>query len=221
MRLTILAAIALSVSAASAVADNSKYFVEVYKYAYAEPSVMTKDSEIGFIGLGYQNYGAQDEDGIISTARLFIGTTKYASTSTGTTTDDLTTGFSSEVAYKKESFFVGLGYRYLFDKWGDKQSSTGAYTYNRKSQYLYMPVGIIRYNEKGGYLKTQFNYLLGGTQTSYLTRPGYTTTTNKQKSGYGLEVEYAPNSKYSIFAKHWSINKSTINNGLFGVKIKF
>ena len=231
MRLILSAAIVSAFGTAS-YADSSKsqFFVELYTYGYSEPSVMSKDSEVGFVGLGYQNYGAQYQDGFISNARYFVGTTKYKSASTGTTKDDLTTGFSGEVAYKKEAFFVGLGYRQLDDHWGGKQSSTGHWSYDRKSRYLYAPFGSIFYNEKGGYLKTQFNYLIIGKQTSYLDRPGYTTTTNRQKSGYGIEVEYAPNNKYGVFLNRWSIDDSTVNNGLYepnntttelGIKITF
>lgn len=225
-----LTAVALAFGTPSTATDTSQYFVELYDYKYTEPGLMSKVSPYAFAGIGYQDYKSQYQNGFVGNAKYFVGTTDYTSSSTGKTKNDLTTGLSGEISYKYNSFYVGLGFRQLNDRWGGKQSSTGAYTYDRKSQYLYMPFGIIRYNEKGGYLKTQVNYLLRGTQTSYLNRPGYTTTTNKQKSGYGLEVEYAPNSRYSIFAKHWSIDKSTINNGLhepnnttneFGVKIKF
>ena len=217
MRLILSAAIALGCSTASYADDSkSQFFVELYTYGYTEPSVMSKDAEIGFVGLGFQNYGSADEDGFIANGRYFVGTTAYSSSGTGTTDNDLTSGFSAEVAYKKQSFFAGLGYRQLYDNWGGKQSSTGHWSYDRKSQYLYVPIGSMVYMENGGHFKSQFNYLIGGKQTSYLGGlSGYADTTNTQKSGWGVELEYAPLENYAMFVRHWNIEDSTVNNGLY------
>ena len=200
--------------------NSDRYFIELYSYGYEEPSLMTKDSEIAFFSLGWQDYGMAGSDGFIGNARYFYGTTEYASTSTGTTSGDPTSGVQAELAYKWSmtdyDLFAGLGYRQLFDDWGGKQSSTGHWSYDRRSKYLYAPIGILNHIEGGGYFKGQLNYLIEGTQTSYLGYlSGYSDTTNTQNSGYGLELEYSPNEKYAVFMRYWDIEDSTVNNSMY------
>jgi len=202
-------------------ADSSRTYIEMYNYGYDEPNLMTKDSSIAFFSLGFQDYGTIDTDSIIGNVRYFIGETDYWSTSTGTTSNDPTYGFSGELAYKRTisnyGIFLGLGYRQLYDDWAPKQSSTGHWAYDRKSEYLYLPLGIINYFGESGYFKSQLNYLIEGTQTSYLGYLGgsYLDTINDQSSGYGLDLEYSSGNAYSIFIRYWNIDDSTINNGLY------
>jgi len=202
-------------------ADTSRTYIEIYHYGYNEPNLMTKDSSIAFFGLGFQDYGIVDTNSVIGNVRYFIGDTDYWSTSTGTTSNDPTYGFSGELAYKwsmnTHGIFVGLGYRQLYDDWAPKQSSTGHWTYDRKSEYFYLPLGVINYFGESGYIKSQFNYLIEGTQTSFLGYLGgsYLDTINDQSSGYGLDLEYSTGNAYSVFLRYWNIDDSTVNNGLY------
>ena len=197
--------------------NSDRYFIELYSYGYEEPSVMTKDSEIAFFSLGWQDYGMAGSDGFIGNARYFYGTTEYASTSTGTTSGDPTSGVQAELAHKWSmtdyDLFAGLGYRRLFDDWGGKVSSTNNWTYDRRSEYFYAPIGILNHIEGGGYFKGQFNYLIEGTQTSYLSDGGsYSDVTSTQNSGYGLELEYSPQSNYAVFLRYWDIDDGTVES---------
>ena len=210
-----LTAVALAFGTPSTATDTSQYFVELYDYKYTEPGLMSKVSPYAFAGIGYQDYKSQYQNGFVGNAKYFVGTTDYTSSSTGKTKNDLTTGLSGEISYKYNSFYVGLGFRQLNDRWGGKQSSTGHFTYNRRSQYLYAPLGNIIYNNRGGYFKYQVNYLISGNQTSYITQAGYSQTTNTQDSGYGVELEWLPNHNYGVFATHWNIADSSVNNGLY------
>jgi hypothetical protein len=53
-------------------------------------------------------------------------------------------GYDLKTASKRAVFspFVGLGYRYLFDGSEGKKTSSGATGYDRKSNYLYSPMGL-------------------------------------------------------------------------------
>ena len=220
MKVIILSTICALVSSV-ANADNSKYYVELYGYRYDEPSVMTKNSETLFLSLGFQDYGKDGVVSVIGNGRYFYGTTKYDSTSSGTTNGDLTFGYLLEAAFKWTindiNVFTGLGYRTLYDDWGGKRSSTGHYSYDRASKYVYLPIGYIDYLENNGYFKIQYNYLLEGKQTSYAGYLGgsHRDTINTQNSGYGFDVEYSPDLNYSVFLRYWDIEDSNVVNNVY------
>jgi len=202
-------------------ADNLKYYLELYAYGYNEPNVMNKKSETLFFSLGFQDYGEDGVDSLIANGRYFYGTTKYDSSSTGTTSDDPTFGYLLEAAFKWTindiNVFTGLGYRTLYDDWGGKKSSTGHWSYDRESKYVYLPIGYIDYLENNGYFKIQYNYLLEGKQTSYAGYLGgsHRDTINTQNSGYGFDVEYSPDLNYSVFLRYWDIEDSNVVNNIY------
>ena len=84
---------------------------------------------------------------------------------------------------KFENFtpIIGLGYRWLYDDSGGETSSTRALGYDRQSQYLYIPVGGIFDFGEDIKIKSQFNYLIAGRQTSYLSDiAGFSDVENDQ-----------------------------------------
>lgn len=110
-----------------------------------------------------------------------------------------------------KNIYLGLGYRVLFDDFGPGQTSSGERTYDRLSQYFYMPVGTTIYANDGSRAKLQFNYLIGGAQTSYLTQvPGYLNDPkNTQETGYGLDLAYTPrSSNWEAYLRYWNIKQS-------------
>ena len=83
--------------------------------------------------------------------RLSLGNIDYWSKETGTAAGirdyNLETRFSfgySLMASEKTSFtpFMGFGYRYLLNGFGQRLTTTGATGYDRKSNYLYSPMGL-------------------------------------------------------------------------------
>ena len=223
-----------------AAVKTQKYYAEIYTYAYDEPGVMDKKSSLPFIGVGVQDFGQAGRSGLIYEARASYGETDYSSNGTGTTEDTPTYVFSGEVSwlksYNQYNVFAGLGYRYLFDGWGGQTTSTGAFGYDRKSQYVYLPIGMMNYLENSGYFKAQYNHLLSGNQTSYTGIGGGThhDQNHHQDSGHGYALEYAPNGKYSMFLRYWDIGDSEVkayrggtqwepynDTTEFGVKILF
>jgi len=89
--------------------------------------------------------------------------------------------------------YFGFGYRYLNDDSGGKISSTGAYGYERESNYFYSPLGFETNTslKKGLWswgIKAEYDIFWQGRQISHLSDvdPGYSDVKNKQKRGYGL-----------------------------------
>jgi hypothetical protein len=126
------------------------------------------------------------------------------------------------LGYRLEYFtlIIGLGYRWLYDDSGGTSSSTGALGYDRQSQYFYLPVGGIfdlGYNFR---IKGQFNYLIAGRQTSYLSDiAGFTDIENDQTSGWGTDftIDYKVNEKTNVYSffRYWDIDDSDIAIGTF------
>lgn len=131
--------------------------------------------------------------------------------------------------------FIGIGYRYLNDDSSGKTSTTGAYGYERESNYLYSPIGI------GLIANLGKNWFIGGTgeydcfwwgkQKSHLSDvdPGLNDVSNRQKNGYGLrgsialqekgktvEVEFGP------FIRYWNIKESvTATLTYYGIPVGY
>ena len=219
--------LACVVIAGGAFAENSKvtgktlkYYAEIYSYSYDEPNVMNKKSSLPFIGVGVQDFGQAGRSGLIYEARASYGETDYSSNGTGTVDGTPTYVYSGEVSWltsiKKYNIFAGLGYRYLYDDGGGVLTSTGHWGYDRKSEYVYAPIGVIKYLEKSAYFKAQYNHLLSGTQTSYMSVGGGSNYdwSATQKDGYGYSLEYSPTGNYSFFGRYWRIDGSNLHNYL-------
>lgn len=116
--------------------------------------------------------------------------------------------------------YIGLGYRLLENDLRD----LGAGGYRRKSEYLYIPVGVTHAFRVNRGLKVttniEYDYFIEGRQTSYLSDvgPAYASVfgdpENKQKDGYGLrasldfEMEYL---SVGGFINYWKIKDSETN----------
>lgn len=188
-------------------------------------------------------------------ARYVKGNTSYTSASTGSSSGNdedyvdlrLTTGKDFEPGGSVLSPFAGFGYRSL--SVNTKQyTSTGNAMYRRKSTYIYIPVGLthrVRLNGESRISTTlEYDYLLEGTQRSYLTDVvGYTSDLyNTQRKGYGARLNLAyetANWSAGVFYHYWNIQDSDIgtytmtpnlyNTGIephnitreFGVQVKY
>jgi len=108
------------------------------------------------------------------------------------------------------NLYVGLGYRYLYDYLSD----AGAGGYDRSNELFYIPAGYVLNNTDGSRTKLQFNYLIEGTQKSYVTDYGASNDlTNKQHNGWGLDLSYTPTSgNWEIFGKYWNIQATGWGN---------
>lgn len=160
-------------------------------------------------------------------ARYAAGNVSYTSASTGSNSSNaesyldmrLTTGKDFEAGSNNVlSPYAGMGYRSLSDD-SRNYTSTGNAAYRRKSTYIYIPVGLthrVRLNGESRISTTlEYDYLLEGTQRSYLTDVvGYTSDLyNTQRKGYGARLNLAyetANWSAGVFYHYWNIQDSDL-----------
>lgn len=112
--------------------------------------------------------------------------------------------------------YFGFGYRYLFNDLRGV-TSTGDIGYRRKSQYVYLPVGVTyRFKlESDTKLATTVEYdrLIKGQQMSYITDVTNLVSdqTNDQHKGYGIKASMyfeKNNWFFGPWFHYWNINQS-------------
>jgi len=138
-----------------------------------------------------------------------------------------------DIAYSNDGYvfspYVGLGYRFLSQQWGNTTTSTGAYGYDRQSTYNYLTIGAIHrfaISQKAK-IETNFeyDYLLSGNQYSGLSQlnsknglSGIPNVNNSQTSGYGLNLTVMykeDNWGIGPYWKYWNIQQSNTVTGNF------
>jgi hypothetical protein len=169
--------------------------------------------------------------------RFSFGNMKYWSTGTGTAEDIRDYNYETRFSFgydlkasERACFtpFAGLGYRYLFDGFGGITTSTGARGYDRKSNYLYSPIGMeTMFRLKGGWslgFVGEYDLFWHGWQYSeigdftvvpyYLVLPNYVAK-NDQDSGWGARgsIKLIKNLGRVDFAiepyfRYWNIKNS-------------
>mgnify|MGYP001301701769 CR=1 FL=1 len=208
-------------------ANSTSLTFDLSHYYYDEPNFMNDESDPFFVSAGIKNWtpkiDPKNEVKFLYTLEGTSGSASYTSVSTGTLDKDY-------YKFRGEAYlgyglgfltpFIGLGYRWLYDDSGGQRSSTGAFSYDRKSEYVYLPIGAVLRLNKNVLVKGNVNYLLNGTQTSYLSDvPGFTDIENDQTSGWGTDitVDYALNEKFGmyLFSRYWDIDKSDTATGTF------
>ena len=110
---------------------------------------MSQDGYMMGLLLNDETYGEEVYTGFKT--RLAVGEVDYQSNGTGTMSgipdyQFETTGYLglslNENSNSRTTLFSGLGFRYLLNASGLKQSSTGHSGYDRESRYVYVPIGI-------------------------------------------------------------------------------
>ena len=116
--------------------------------------------------------------------------------------------------------YLGIGCRYLNDDTSGKISSTGAYGYERESNYVYSPIGLeVIIPLKNGWsvgTMLEYNYFWKGIQKSHLSNvPGYYDIENNQDEGYGFRGYIKVRNKgekldfvIEPFIRYWNIKDS-------------
>jgi len=110
---------------------------------------------------------------------------------------------------RMETFYAGIGYRYLYDD----------FQYARESNYLYVPIGLKTIgnlkNRWSFEANAEFDIFLWGQQNSHLSDVGLVDIENEQDSGYGLRgsvkfQKHGEKTDFIIepFIRYWNIDKS-------------
>ena len=110
--------------------------------------------------------------------------------------------------------YIGLGYRYLFNK-PTETDSLGVSGYSRTSNYVYFPVGLtqrILVNDTQRIsVNLEYDQLILGKQKSALSQVGLTDISNDQNSGYGARFNFMyewPTWSVGPFFMYWNIDQS-------------
>lgn len=129
----------------------------------------------------------------------------------------VTLGRDLAVAAQVLSPYSGLGYRYLSNDLRG-YTTTGAAGYRRISSYIYLPLGLahrVRVGSQARFVTTfEYDYLIEGTQRSYMTDLGYNRDLlNQQRSGHGLRLGLAYEEAHwsiGVFVHQWDIARSDV-----------
>lgn len=168
---------------------------EVFDYTYEEPDIMRdKGTMLGIHGVYTHRWRLNDEitgfnevfaDNGINVLRVdmryaFDNNMQYESNGTGDLKGekhffvDTRAVFGYDFPYKQKHLFTpyaGVGYWVLKDHDGRKLTTTGHSSYNRKQEYVYLPLGIdyVQMLDKGlsVSLNLEYDYLIKGTNKTF------------------------------------------------------
>ena len=217
---------------------------EIYYFEYKEPIFSLKDD-----GLMYGVYGAYtarppEDDALFSNivnmykvdGRFAYGKVDYSSDPSGTMdnitdyTFELRGILGKDYSLDRQTLitpYMGFGFRYLNDDTGGKQTTTGAYGYERESRYLYFPAGAaLTHQLKDNWLlnlTAEYDIFISGLQKSHLSDVpgGYPDLKNKQNNGFGVQgtlkltkQEDDINFFVEPFIRYWHIEDSEISTAV-------
>ncbi len=197
------------------------YYWSYEEFVAGDADFVDEYSDPVFVSVGLRHWDTSFETfRALFTTEAGAGPAKYAGS--GTLDGFFYYKFRGEayLAYRFRDFspLLGLGYRWLYDDSGGRLTSTGFSSYDRQSQYLYMPVGGIYRFTDDLKVKAQYNYLLYGRQTSYLSDiAGFSDIENDQNRGWGVDItfDYRPFDRigFYTFFRYWEIDDSETTVG--------
>ncbi len=217
-----------SISAVQSLEDKKEeigiYFgTKIYEERHPVDNSFFMSQEGWMIGLNTNSETYDNETYVGFRNRLAAGQVDYTSAGTGTlsaipdyqfeTTAYL--GIPFEGSNSRTTLFSGLGFRYLLNASGLKQSSTGHSGYDRESRYIYMPIGI-NFETGQWELRGEYLYFLYGQQTSKISQVGnYTDVTNDQEEGSGIKMTakyyVEKDFGYEFYMDYWDIADSKLD----------
>jgi|GEM_PF-1183839 len=225
--------------------------IEWFDYTYREEGFMKLDGTMAGVYAVYTHRQAEPQEQARTWRELFKGS-KYAlfdmirldtrfsqgddmhyrSGGTGEMFDQEQWTWESravvgyDVAVKQSMIltpYIGLGYRYLMHDNSGRQSSTGAWGYDRESTYWYLPLGFDLEHEIGSgwsmVWNFEYDFFLDGEQRSHLEDvPGYSEElVNNQDEGWGYRGSLMVVRKMKSvdlmagpFARYWHIKDSDV-----------
>ncbi|MFC1510623.1 hypothetical protein ACFL49_03080, partial [Candidatus Omnitrophota bacterium] len=226
--------------------------IQRYYYRYAEPNLMKEQDYMQGASIAYtyrpttENFDydirnplalLNNVDMLRAEGKYCYGLLDYDSEGTGESQNDpyhvleLRGLVGRDLATFKNTLitpYLGFGYRYLKDDSGGTTTSTGHASYDRESNYFYIPIGVESYHQLTETfalkLTAEYDHFLFGRQISHLedASPYYETTKNDQKDGYGARgsirlIKQFENVDLYIepFVNFWKIEDSERSNVIF------
>lgn len=237
---------ALCAPASAQVKPGMDLTMEVYSHEYEEEFggtwFMTNEGFLGSIGLGYT---APLDDGffIRVAPSIALGSVDYTSNGTGSIDGTTNYTFTADLLAGKEftlqsgtiiAASAGLGYRAHWDDKGGEVTTTGYLGYDRRSEYLYMPLSLSVNFPAGDNWRIEpaitYKVFLQGTQTSKFSGVDSTCTDleNDQESGYGIAASLMGHTHwgetpvaFGPFYRQWNIDESEVGYFSCGATLYF
>jgi hypothetical protein len=210
--------------------EGGLYFDASHMY-YGEVGIMRNKGY--FWGLSGDYTYRPDNFMLKVDGRFSIGSVDYWSNGTGTADGLRDYNFETRFAFgydlgtsDKASFipFIGLGYRYLFDGESGAITTSGHSDYDRKSNYLYSPVGMETMFRLGkGWslgVTGEYDLLWHGWQYSELkdAELGFVPLKNDQNDGWGARGSVAIIKSFGKidfaiepYFRYWDIEESDVD----------
>ncbi len=205
-------------------------------YKYEEPGIMNeKGHKLGLSGA----YTTLLEDNAFLIASLRYATGKNTYTGSGTLDRAPDTMWEARFLSGKDYVngdyalapYLGLGYRTLHNDLRGT-TTTGAVGYRRKSEYLYLPIGIthrIAVAPSGIQriaTNLEYDYFIRGRQTSTLSDTGLPLpeVVDYQKGGHGLKASVAyemEHASFGLYADYWKATTSPATYFVVGQSLFF
>jgi len=219
---------------------EAEFGTELYRYSYKEPVFNLEIKGLQYGVFGTYIYRPAKEDALRSEvlnmykldARFAFGPVDYSSDPSGQLEDEDNYAFELRgiAGYDhlvNERFLLtgygGFGFRYLNNDSGGQQTTTGAYGYERVSNYFYLPLGVETLHQITPYWKIatnlEWDILLSGEQTSYLSDvdSDYPDLENDQDRGYGargsakiIKEGESVDLFFEPFFRYWKIQDSRV-----------
>ncbi|HUX80513.1 MAG TPA: autotransporter outer membrane beta-barrel domain-containing protein [Alphaproteobacteria bacterium] len=199
--------------------------LEGFHYNYRESRLMKTKGFLYGVNAAY-NYTFNNGFFFQPDVRFDYGHTNYKSNGTGSMKKEPNWLVETRIIFGKRfkltsttelDPYVGFGYRYKADDTDGKKTTTGHLGYYRRSQYLYIPLGLTLHQQINCDWSlsptAEFDWFLRGRQRSDLHK----TINNTQKKGYGLKGDLMLTRKFSKsslsfgpFINYWNIKNSNI-----------
>lgn len=223
---------------------ETEFGTELYRYSYKEPVFNLEIDGLQYGVFGVYTYRPPRGDALHSDvinmykidARFAAGPVDYSSGPSGQLDNEDNYAFELRgiAGYGhlvNERFLLtgygGFGFRYLNNDSGGRQTTTGAYGYERVSNYFYLPIGVETFHQITPHWNIaadlEWDIFLYGEQTSYLSdvTSGYPDLENNQDRGYGIrgstriikEGEQV-NLFFEPFFRYWRIHDSEVTRAV-------
>jgi hypothetical protein len=176
-------------------------------YDYSEPDfmwlrsgVISEENQLENIEFLYNYNNSFNLNGYLSEieldSRYQFQTQSYWQNQPGTMTDIDVEIYNLRALYgiklsNKLMLKTGVGYRYLFHHWKNRVTTTGGKGYDREQDYTYIPILAELKSEKGK-LKIEFDHIIDGTNTSYLSQASASSldTDFKNDNGFMFKTSF-------------------------------